>query len=117
MTPNSRAVLTRALEHSHGTHAIEDVEYGIANGDLQLWEGGESAVVTELQKTPRVQILHIFLAGGKLPELEKMWPVIREWGKGMGCTRATLRGRPGWARSFLANVNWRPVAVEMGTEL
>jgi len=52
--------------------------------------------------------LHYFLAGGDLDELKLMRPHIESWGKENGCTRVTLAGRKGWARTFLQDEGYAP---------
>ena len=108
-----RKYLEAALEHAGGTHTIDDVRAGIEDGRLQLWPGVHSAIVTELLQHPRQRILHFFLAGGSLEELQAMTPPILDWGRTQGCSRAALFGRPGWSRSFLTKEGWRPTAVVM----
>lgn len=108
--------LRDAIEQS-GTHSVPDVEAGIELGDFQLWEGEHSAVVTQIQDYPQKRALCIFAAGGRLDELHRLWPVIKEWGQKLGCTSAFLVGRAGWARSFLRDEGWQPAALVMETEL
>ena len=102
-----KAEIERALAYTGGTHTIDDVWDLIQKGDLQLWVGPHSVMVTEIQQYPQCRTLHWFLAAGRLEELEVMYPSVMEWGKDqMGCTRASLAGRPGWARSFLTKDGW-----------
>ena len=100
-----------ALVYSGGTHTFEDIVAGVDAGTLQFWPGAASAVVTEIIVAPQQKILHFFLAGGSLAELERMLPEIRAWGREQGCTRATLTGRKGWERTFLAREGWKPTLV------
>jgi hypothetical protein len=101
-----RTEIIRALAYTGGSHTIDDVWDLINKGDLQLWCGPHSVIVSEIQKYPQYQCLHFFLAAGRLDELEAMYPVVLEWGKQEhGVTRASLAGRPGWARSFLTKKN------------
>lgn len=98
--------ILRALEYTGGTHTLDDVWEAVVAGKLQLWVAPHSVMVTEIEQYPRCRTLHFFLAAGKLEELEAMYPVVMEWGKKeMGCDRASLAGRPGWARSFLTKKN------------
>ena len=111
------SILQDALEYTDGTHTLADVREGIDVDRLQFWPGVHSAVVTEVAQYPHQRHLHFFLAAGRLPELEAMFPVIREWGRSQGCTRATLVGRAGWTRSFLRGLGWRPTAVVMEADI
>lgn len=97
-----REELERALKFTGGTHDLDSVWKGIQDGDLQLWVAEHSVMVTEVQSYPLCRVLHFFLAAGRMEELEALYPLVMEWGRDeMDCTRASLAGRPGWARSFL----------------
>lgn len=111
--------LLRALEYAGGTHDLDDVWQGVKDGKLQIWVGPHSVMVTEIQQAPKCRTLHFFLAAGVLPELEAMYPAVMEWGKTeMGCTRASLAGRPGWARSFLTKTNgWQASHLVLTKEI
>jgi hypothetical protein len=106
-----RRYIEEALQYSGGTHLFEDIVAGVAAGTLQFWPGRSSAVVTEILDTPRKKILHFFLAGGTLSELETMLPSILDWGKAQGCTKTTLVGRKGWERTFITRQGWKPTLV------
>jgi len=103
-----RAYIEAALEYSQGTHTFADIAAGLLSGRYQLWVGQNSAVVTEIIVYPRLKDLHYFLAGGDLDELKKMRPHIEGWGIKQGCTRVTLAGRPGWAKTFLKDEGYEP---------
>lgn len=90
-----------ALEHAEGTHTLQDVRDKVESGHLQLWPLPTSVVITEVLETPRAKILHFFLCGGNLEELRPVYNIIEEWGKSIGCTRASYIGRHGWQRTFL----------------
>jgi hypothetical protein len=97
-----------ALEYSGGTHGIEDIAEGLKKGRFQLWPADDSVVVTEIIVYPRLKNLHFFLAGGDLDELRLMRPLIESWGRDMGCTRVSLAGREGWAKTFLRDEGYKP---------
>lgn len=97
-----------ALEYSEGTHTFDDIAHGIASNRFQLWPAVNSVVVTEIIVYPRIKNLHYFLAGGDLDELKLMRPHIERWGKSLGCTRVTLAGRQGWAKTFLRDEGYEP---------
>jgi hypothetical protein len=109
--------LTASLEHAHGTHTLDDVEAGVQNGSLQLWTGPQSAIVTEVLEYPRVKVLHIFLAGGNLAEIEAMYEPIAAWARTLGCTQVRCTGRPGWERTFLKHRGWRKAQVVLQGDL
>lgn len=102
-----RSHIERALSHASATHAFEDVAQMVSAGQANYWPGPASIVVTETIDHPKARLLHFFLAAGLRPELERMTPLILQWGRSQGCTRATLVGRKGWQRTFLARTGWR----------
>lgn len=108
--------LTRALRYA-GTHRIEDIELGIAEGRFQGWPGEDSMIVTELLQTPLRKTCHFFLAEGNLTELHAMTPGILAWARQQGCTHASLLGRPGWQKSFVREFGFTPSGVLMEAEL
>ena len=106
-----------ALEYSGGTHDFEDVVQMVEDHRLQLWPAKDSVVLTEIIDYPRLKNLHYFLAGGDLDELSRMRPLIESWGKSVGCTRVTLAGRRGWAKTFLKDEGYSPQWSVMAKEL
>lgn len=106
-----------ALEYSGGTHNFEDIVEMVQDNKLQVWPASESIVLTEIIIYPRLKNLHYFLAGGDLIELSRMRPMIEAWGKSLGCTRVTLAGRKGWARTFLQDEGYRPQWSVMAKDL
>jgi len=103
-----RTYIEAALEYSQGTHTFSDIAAGLLSGRYQLWAGQNSAVVTEIIVYPRMRDLHYFLAGGDLDELKEIRPRIEDWGKKNGCSRVSLAGRPGWAKTFLKDEGYEP---------
>lgn len=106
-----------ALRRSGGTHTLRDVKDAIITKKAQLWWGKESAIVTEIEQTPRKKILRFWLAGGNLDEIEKMYELISLWGKDLGCERAIIVGRKGWERTFLKREGWRATHTVFEKEL
>ena len=106
-----------ALEYSGGTHNFDDVAEMVRDHKLQLWPASNSVVLTEIIVYPRLKNLHYFLAGGDLDELSRMRPMIESWGKSIGCTRVTLAGRKGWAKTFLKDEGYSPQWSVMAKEL
>lgn len=106
-----------ALQSAGDTHSVEDVMLLVAGGDYQFWPGQHSAVVTTVIEYPRLKELFFWLAGGDLDELQQMHRDIEAWGREQGCTRATLAGRPGWARTFLRDQGYAPRWVALSKEL
>lgn len=97
-----------ALEYSGGTHQFDDVVEMVGKNQLQVWPASQSIVLTEIIVYPRLKNLHYFLAGGDLDELSRMRQMIESWGKSIGCTRVSLAGRRGWAKTFLKDEGYSP---------
>lgn len=89
-----------ALEYTDGTHAIEDIEAGIAAGTMQFWPGERCAAITECQEFPRKKVLCISFGGGDKNELVAMEPSWKSWAKHLGCSELVIVGRRGWERVF-----------------
>ena len=106
-----------ALEYSGGTHHFEDVLKMVEKNQLQVWPATESIVLTEIIVYPRLKNLHYFLAGGDLDELSRMRPMIESWGKSLGCTRVSLAGRRGWAKTFLKDEGYSPQWTVLAKQL
>ena len=106
-----------ALEYSGGTHHFADVRKMVEQNKLQLWPALNSVVLTEIIVYPRLKNLHYFLAGGDLDELSRMRPMIESWGKSLGCTRVSLAGRRGWAKTFLKDEGYSPQWTVLAKEL
>jgi hypothetical protein len=109
-------ILEPALEYDN-TYNIQDVADCIADGSMQLWPSSNSAVVTQVQNFPRMRVLHIFLAGGNLDELETLTPHIQKFAEDMGCRKITLTGRKGWSRTFVTKFNMKPTHYWLSTEV
>lgn len=106
-----------ALEYSGGTHHFEDVLDMVQKNQLQVWPATQSIVLTEIIVYPRLKNLHYFLAGGDLDELSRMRPMIESWGKSIGCTRVSLAGRMGWAKTFLKDEGYSPQWTVLAKQL
>lgn len=101
-----RALIESALEYGNGSHGFDDIKRMVASGECHFWPAPNSVIVTEIITQPRRKCLNMFLAAGRLVELEAMTPLILEWGKENGCTHASLAGRKGWERTFLSHTGW-----------
>lgn len=101
-----RDQIEAALQYADGSHRFEDIVAAVEAGRMQFWPGPGSAIITEILETPGYKSVNFFLAGGELPELERMTPVVLEWAKAEGCTKAIFAGRPGWERTFLTRTGW-----------
>ena len=96
-----RQQIERALVCAGGTHTVDDVIDQCQRGEMQMWAGDASVIVTQILTYPRLKELCVFLAAGSMEEMVKLEPVIEGFGKAAGCARMVFAGRPGWARTFL----------------
>lgn len=80
--PRCRPWIEAALEHCGGTHAIEDIEAGVARalagepGGLYFLPGERCAMVLEHVRMPRKAVLNIFLAGAIWTSC---WGSLTDW--------------------------------------
>ena len=106
-----RALIESALEHGAGWYTFEDLEERVRCGAMQFWPGVTSVILTEVLPFPRKRVLHCFLSAGNQKELGLMGPAILHWGRLVGCTEATLYGRPGWERSCFAKLGFKKLKM------
>lgn len=90
--------LERAI--TGGTHTIKDVREAIDARQMQLWLEGNSAVVTQVCRYPRLVSVEMFLMAGDLSELKMIEARIVDWAKTNGLDRVQLGGRSGWQRAL-----------------
>lgn len=102
--------IAAALEHSGGSHHIEDVRLMCETGEARFIPGERSAAVVEVIEYPRLNRLHLWLNGGDMDELVNvLLPIAEAWGRENGCTQVTTAGRPGWDR-VMAPFGFKPAA-------
>jgi len=99
-----------------GGYTLGDVLVEIQAQRAKLWEAPGAVIVTQVHDFPRQRVLHFWLAAGELDALFELEKTVLEWGKGVGCTRATIAGRRGWAR-VLASRGWEAEQTLMGRTL
>jgi hypothetical protein len=89
-----------ALAVDRGAYGIDDVRQRVENGAARFWAGRDSAVITTVAQHPKFSVLHIWLAGGKLPELrDEILPQIEAYARELGCKMVTIIGRD-WSRAL-----------------
>lgn len=96
-----------ALEYGDGCYRLSDVRKALQSAQWQLWTDGKSIACTRIAEYPARRLLFVMLAEGELPSVFAMWPKMREFGTGCGCTGAKWLGRPGWKRSGVLPDGWR----------
>ncbi len=79
---------------------MQDVEASLAAHQARLWVGERSCILTEVLPYDNVgeRVLHAWLAGGDLEEIETAIAPIEKWARGEGCTQVSIDGRAGWQR-------------------
>lgn len=111
-------LLEAAMHRGGDVLTLDDVRARILDGQYQLWQGPDSAIVTQLIAGAKERELNILLAGGSLDTLEDMLPALERFAQLNGCAVMTILGRLGWMRSFLTREHgYRPVAVLLGKRL
>lgn len=93
-------LISAALPYSGGTHTVDDVVNGIAEGRLQLWQADGSLAVTQVRQYPQLTAVCIVLAAGDLGEIwSVLEPRIEAFARDIGATRIEALGRMGWLKS------------------
>lgn len=95
-----RDLIQSALDEGLETHAMGDIEAGIADGSLLLLASQKSVMVVETVEYPRRKALNIFLGAGDLAELKQLAANLDNIARGRGCDMITVMGRMGWARAL-----------------
>jgi hypothetical protein len=96
------------------THDKEDVWEVLVSSRGHLWCGPNSAVITRIAIYPKIKVLEVWVAGGKLSEITRMIPLMRENAKLLGCQMAVGRGRMGWGRYVdRANARYRKLTMHI----
>ena len=107
--------IQKALRHGAEVYTLDQLTEGVQSGRFQFWPISETSVMlTQISG----ETLHFFIAFGKMPEIQAATPHILDFGRDQGCTKATLIGRRGWSRSWLADDGWAvdPI-ISMSREL
>ena len=98
--------IENALEYNANTLILQDIVDQIATGDMHLWAGKDSAIITQIVIFPRRKVLHVPFAGGNLAEIEEMSPFIIDFAKRLGCDMISIAGRKGWERTFTKSLGF-----------
>ena len=81
-----------------GSYTLEDVWHEIKAGRAAFWPFPNSAVVTQVCEFPQRRVLRIWLAGGRLDELERAFGFMDELADELGCQAIEIDGRKGWGK-------------------
>lgn len=89
--------LEAALAASGGRYTPRDVFDQVVNQRAQWWPGEASVVVTRMYEDGKDLVLHFWLAGGELEEIQLMERYIAERAQAeLNATVARISGRKGW---------------------
>ncbi len=95
-----REAMLAAIAETKGTHTEDDILTGLVTGGYKLWRRNGSGIVTDFAVYPRMKVINVFLAGGRLKDILLLQTEIENYGRKMGCQRATLLAvRDGWQRA------------------
>ncbi len=93
-----RPAIIAAIAVNHGTYTEENIIRGLMTGEMTLWSGDTSVVISEINETDTSKIISLFIAAGDLEELVKMEKDIEKFARLKGCTHMRGEGRKGWDR-------------------
>ena len=112
-----RDKMLKAIKCTQGTHTEDDILCQIFTGQLFLWQHGESGMVTEITKFPRMKVLNVFLIAGKAEELPVLEKQVRKQAIDNGCQRITGISTP-HVNGLSRDVGWKtlyPKGQVLGT--
>tara|TARA_B100000902_G_scaffold264479_1_gene250597 strand:- start:36 stop:416 length:381 start_codon:yes stop_codon:yes gene_type:complete len=84
----------------HKTHSLLDIFGMLVSGHAFLVALKNSAGILEIVEYPKYKSCRIWLAGGEMDELLKVYPKIQEWAKYKKCKKIEIIGRKGWEKVF-----------------
>ena len=111
------SILQPAIDLNNGLYHSEDILRELVLGAYYLFTSKHSAIVATINSYPRGTVLHLFLAGGNLEELEELYKETEEFARYQNCKSITLLGRFGWKKSFLTEYGMKPTCLQMSKEL
>lgn len=117
MIDRYEAQVRRALPYAGGSFTYDEVRDAVKAGRMQFWALNDSFVITDIVNYPSHRHLHFFLAGGVMDDMKALQEPLESWGRAQGCTTASILGRKGWERSFLADRGWAATHVLYTKEL
>jgi hypothetical protein len=96
----------KALKVGGDTHTVDDIVDAVNSEYMQLWENGESIVVTEITTFPRYRVVNIVLVAGNIDEVMALQVDIEEFARKENCVALRMQGRKGWER-VLPHYGWK----------
>lgn len=98
--------LRKALAVGGNTHDPQDIAAAVERGEMQAWVNGESLVITEVVHYPRISVVNIVIAVGRLSEVMSLQPAIEIFAREHKCAALRMEGRKGWER-VLPHHGWK----------
>lgn len=90
-------LIQEALDYDVEVSDIHEVEANIENGDFQLWESPNSAMVTKGIHLASGGIgVKVLAAAGDLTEIVGLLDLVEQEARASGCELITTIGRRGW---------------------
>ena len=92
-----------AVDRADGAFDLNYAWDEIIRGKAQFWPGARCAIITKIEQHPSgiKSVLGWLTGGDDLDEIATIEARIASWAKeSMGCTRAEIIGRRGWARAL-----------------
>ena len=109
----AKPFVERALDKGTGAFEWSDIVREVLLGNMLLWFGKESCLVTQFIEHPRKKSLHIILGAGDLDEIKRMVDgSIIPFAKINDCDDMTLVGRKGWKKVF-NDIGWNEKHVTL----
>ena len=88
--------MRRALKVGDDLYNLDDIEAGLASGDLQGHVEGDTWAITQIHQWPRKKAVNVLFVVGSLENSLKLEAKVEAWAKEQGATLLTAIGRGGW---------------------
>lgn len=111
-----RTRINEALAYGDDAYSFDDIAEGVLSGRFYLHSLPNSLIILEIIQYPRMKALHGFLAAGDLEEILAAVPELEKAATQLGCSHASVAGRPGWKKVY-ENLGWSQAAVVMSKRL
>lgn len=111
-------LIQKALDHSCGELAIQDVYRKLQDGHMGLIMNDKMACVVEFMDYPQITALRVVALGGEDMDewLEELLDILYKWAKENGHSRVEHMGRKGWVKT-LQKYGYEPRYVFMTREI
>ena len=111
-----RKIIVKILDRNDNYASIDDIYLQCCDYSKLFFENGEAFVVVSVEEHPKSTRLHIVLAGGSLVGLDKLDPIVSDFGRKIGASKMTFIGRKGFAR-VMAKRGWKSPFIYMERDM